>query len=488
MSFTVKILPAGVRVPAADGENLLDVLRRNSLAPEAPCGGNGKCGKCAVTVDGVRTLACRTQVHGDMCVTLPEPERPTHILTASEADMPAPHRPGVLLAYDVGTTTLVCWLMDGETGRVLSCRSMLNPQRSFGADVISRVGAALDGAELRTCIADAMTELALAACREAGRAAEEVSAVSVVGNPAMQQLFMGIPVNNLAAVPFAPVITRAQWLRADGYLPACPNAELLVVPDISGYVGADTLACMLVTRMNEATEPTLMVDIGTNGEMVLCARGRLLACSTAAGPALEGAGIRLGMRAADGAIDHVRIENGRITCSVIGGGAARGICGSGLIDAVACALKLGLINQRGRIKDPTEREGERFIGLADKVYITQNDIRQLQLAKGAIEAGIELMCAHAGVELREISRVLLAGAFGSFMNAESAWSIGLLPPEPAGRVAAVGNAAGAGARLFLAQPDAVGLAQRLRDETEHLELASLPEFQRTFGRCTMLPN
>ena len=258
---------------------------------------------------------------------------------------------------------------------------------------------------------------------------------------------------------------------------------MLIVPDISGYVGADTMGCVLSTRLYDADELTLMVDIGTNGEMVLGNKERMIACSTAAGPALEGANILFGMRGTDGAIDHVKNKNGEFSCSVIGGGKAEGICGSGLIDAVAASLDAGMINKRGRIISTDEIDGQRFIPLCDGVYLNQEDIRQVQMAKGAICAGVQLMAKQLGKEVLDIKHVLLAGAFGSFMDPDSACRIGLLPEELQGRIVAVGNAAGSGAKLMARDKAEISRAQELKEKIEFLELASLKEFSGTFARA-----
>jgi uncharacterized 2Fe-2S/4Fe-4S cluster protein (DUF4445 family) len=292
----------------------------------------------------------------------------------------------------------------------------------------------------------------------------------------MQQIFFGIEPKNLAAIPFAPVLTEAKTTSCAEYLPICPDAALLVVPDISGYVGADTIGCILATRLHGAEEMTLLVDIGTNGEMVLGNRERLVACATAAGPALEGAGITFGMRAAAGAIDHVWVEDGQARYSVIGGVEAKGICGSGLVDAVRVALELGYVNRRGRIQGQN-----RVIPIADKVYLTQEDIRQVQLAKGAIRAGILLMAKELGISVEEIQKVQLAGAFGNYLNPQNACRIGLLPEELLERIEPVGNAAGSGAKLLACDRNLLPMTEKLAKQVAFLELASLPDFSRTFA-------
>jgi len=482
----IHILPADINFEASKGTNLLEALRSAGIFLDAPCGGNGKCGKCTVNAGGADVLACQTAVEYDMEVLIPE-QQSLHVMRAGiETDVRMdPLREGLLLAIDIGTTSVVCFLLDPADGREIASASSLNPQTAYGADVISRIQEALSGQleQERDLIRNELTRLIRDVCEKAGSSPSDVGVVSVVGNPAMQQLFLGISPENLAGVPFDPVLTEMEAVPCRDILPVCENALLLIVPDIAGYIGADTLGCVLSTKMYEADDLTLMVDIGTNGEMVLGNRDRMIACSTAAGPALEGANILFGMRGTDGAIDHVRYEDGAMRCSVIGGGKAEGICGSGLIDAVAVSLEHGLINRRGRISSTDEIEGQRYIPLRDGIRLTQDDIRQVQLAKGAICAGVQLMAQQLGKKVQDIRRVLLAGAFGSYMDPESACRIGLLPEELRGRITAVGNAAGSGAKLLACDRARIELAQELKDKIEFLELASLREFPGTFAKA-----
>ena len=319
-------------------------------------------------------------------------------------------------------------------------------------------------------------------CETAGHSPADIGVVSIVGNPAMQQLFLGVDPKNLAAVPFDPVLTETKLLSAKNYLPSCGNATLLVVPDIAGYVGADTVGAVLATKLDSADDNVLLVDIGTNGEMVLRANGRMAACSTAAGPALEGAKITFGMRGAPGAIDKVWLENGEIRFHVIGDVEPAGLCGSGLIDAVASFLDLDLINKRGRIQSTKETNGQRVLYLNDDIYLTQNDIHEVMLAKGAIAAGVELLAKTLGIEVSDIDRVLLAGAFGSFLNADNACRIGLLPAGLEGKATAVGNAAGVGACRMALSRSEFERTDELLKQIEFVELANLPEFMGSFAR------
>ena len=275
MKQTIQIQPGGRLEEARQGENLLKVLRRANHAPDAPCGGNGKCGKCLVEIEDSKgrrkVLACQTEVWEDMKVHLPKDgEKGTQILLEGhEAPLVMdPLAKGKLLAFDIGTTTVVCYLLSPEDGQELSHASMLNPQEPFGADVISRIQCAVKGEReaLTKAIREGMESLIKEVCERAGVSPSEIGVVSVVGNPCMQQLFLGMEVNNLAAVPFAPVLKESAHLPAADYLPSLTNALLLVVPDIAGYVGADTLGCVLSSQMEAASGNVLMVDIGSEGK------------------------------------------------------------------------------------------------------------------------------------------------------------------------------------------------------------------------------
>ena len=480
MKHCITVLPAQRNIEAQDGACLMDVLREAGFAPDAPCGGCGRCGKCRVLTDGGAVLACRTAVDRDMVVTISVSAEEPVLKAGGDANAEVlPGGEGYLLALDVGTTTVVGYLLTGDTGREVACASARNPQAAFGGDVISRIRHALKGqlealgASVRGC-AEGLTRTLCGSC---GISPEEIRTVSLVGNPAMQQLFLGIAPENLARIPFAPVLTEAKTVQGREYVALWENAQLQIVPDISGFVGADTVACILASGMDRREELSLLVDIGTNGEMVMGSRERLVACSAAAGPALEGANIRFGMRAAAGAIDHVRWENRRLRCSVIGDGEPVGICGSGLIDAVAAALEGGMLSRRGKI---LRQEG--VIPLTDRVWLTQEDIRQVQLAKGAIAAGIELMAARLGVERKDIAQVYLAGAFGTCMEPVSACRIGLLPPELAGRIVQLGNGAGSGAKMLARDRGLLLRAGNLAGAVESMELGAQPAFSRSFAR------
>jgi len=320
----------------------------------------------------------------------------------------------------------------------------------------------------------------------------------IVGNTCMHHLALDIDVSTLATPPYMPKICDALELDAHNVLPIAPDARLRVLPNIAGFVGADTVGCLVATDFEHIDSPTLMIDIGTNGEMVLGTATERLACSTAAGPAFEGALIECGMRAARGAIDHVKLvfdgAGPALECSVIGGGKGQGICGSGLVDAVAALLDAGVVNRRGQLNAEhggqfgeylrQNADGCKTVLLSNGVYLSQKDLRKVQMAKGAIRAGIELMAEHMGIRVADIQNVYLAGAFGNYLNPRSACRIGMLPPELEGRIIGVGNAAGEGAKACALSRSQFEYAKRLAAETEFLELASLEDFQERYIACT----
>lgn len=472
----ITVLPRNRILEVANGTNLLSALREAGLAPDAPCGGDGRCGKCRVTVDGREVLSCQTVVDRNMTVVLPAPAQ-EQILTRGIVPVQdgGTYRENKSLAFDIGTTTVAGYLIVEKTGKILAAASAPNPQRAFGADVVSRIRLACDGhmEELTTIIRDCIAKLTLELCEKAACVPAEIGVVSVVGNPVMQQLFFGISVDNLARPPFAPVLTGAETLPASEYIPMLSNASLLVIPNVAGFVGADTVACVMATEMDRREELTLLVDIGTNGEMVLGNRDRLVACATAAGPALEGANISCGMTARPGAIDRV-LPDGSV--QVIGGREAEGLCGSGLIDAIAVTLEQEKLNSRGKILKGDE------LTLAERVVLTQEDIRQFQLAKGAIFAGISLLCAHIGAKTEDIARVFLAGAFGSFLNPASACRVGLLPPELEEKITAIGNAAGSGAVLLARQEGELRRSEKIARQMTYLDLSTHKDFPKAFAR------
>lgn len=411
-------------------------------------------------------------------------------------------RPLLGLAYDIGTTTIAAYLVDLRSGEDIIQKSMLNPQVKYGADVIMRMKYSIEnGLEgPSNAVRAALADMADDAVKEAGADAEDIFVVTVVGNTCMHHLFTGISPASLAYAPYTPAISIPMCLNAgECGLRIAPCAKLLLLPNIAGFVGADTVGAALATEMDKKENLTLLVDIGTNGEMVMGDKNKLVACSTAAGPAFEGALISCGMRGADGAIDHIKLTSGIVDYSVIGGTAPQGICGSGLIDLLSELIRVGIVESGGRIAEADELDGtevecykDRIITVdgqrafliykdgKNEVYFTQRDVREVQLAKGAMAAGIEMMSDYLGVKSEDIESVLIAGAFGSYMSPKSACGIALIPPVLESKVTAVGNAAGQGSKLALLSKSEYERSANISRTMNYLELAADPKFQDIF--------
>jgi len=462
--YTVTFRPDDCQIQISSGVTLLQAQIAAGLRPDAPCGGKGTCGKCRVTLEGTEALACQTTVDRDMVVVTTQAEN-IKILTSAHTVQTKPDgTDDYALAFDIGTTTVVSYLLDGHSGDLLAQGSCMNPQSQFGADVISRIQYALsDGSEaLYGCIRAAMGQLAAEVAAKAGIDRRQITTASIVGNTAMHHLLLNIDPRPLVTPPYMPAVSEAMELGGD--------CRVRILPNIAGFVGGDTVGCMVATRFDTLEELTLLIDIGTNGEMVLGNRHRRIACSTAAGPAFEGAKISCGMRGAKGAVDHVWLANGEVQYHVIDDAAPEGLCGSGLLDLVAVLLDTEILDESGYL------EGKEY-RLCENVVLTQKDIREVQLAKAAIRAGIELLAEKLGVHVEDIRKVYLAGAFGNYLNPASACRIGMIPPALLDRIIPIGNAAGEGAKLCALSREEFGYSQHLAKEAEFLELASLPQFQ-----------
>jgi len=525
LSCKVTFLPSGITYTAKPGTTILQAAIEAGLYIDAPCGGNGLCGGCGVHIvtDGKEefALACETTVSDGMVVMLSAAEGHEILESGIETKfeiksvvrrdetgavffddtklgMSDKDKPICAIAFDIGTTTVVGYLLNLETGETLSTVSTLNPQSKFGADVISRANYAIQngGEILASTIRKALTDLIHEAAEEAGISKDQIFLVTVVGNTCMHHLFLGLPTNSLVLAPYKPAVVDPQRLRAVDYdLDVNENAQLLVLPNISGFVGADTVGGILSSAIDREEPMTLLIDIGTNGEMVLGNRNRLCACSTAAGPAFEGAKISIGMRGAKGAIDHADFTGGVVNISVIGDVKPIGICGSGLIDVISELVKYRLVDESGRIVKPEEvtdetaqklakhigeKDGQRVFWLTEDLCITQKDVREVQLAKAAIASGIELLMRRLGIGVDGVDRVMLAGAFGNYMSPKSACGIGLIPKELESKIIPIGNAAGQGAKMVALSRVEYLRSNNLGRKTEYMELAGMPAFSEVF--------
>ena len=588
------------------GVTVLEAEIRAGLEPDAPCGGQGSCGKCLVKVNGNPVLACQTKVAGDCQVEIPGRKKRGKILSEgfsrnvnfqpdlrvkrirlekpeigekrsewerllaavygdgeihndheeigcknsavpyikvgaadvqlsgilyekrmlapvweviyteneildfrqssnTEADL-CQNQSGndagyseaccniFTAAIDLGTTTIVGYLLDGRNGQTLATESRMNPQMQYGGDVIQRADYVLEHSTeaLSECVRKTINEILENLIGKAPKVSDErvseardIYQISLVGNTCMHHLFLGISPASLVHAPYTPAISQPLTLRASDYgIQIHKKGQLILLPNIAGYIGADTSGCLLALRQDLKEEITLLLDIGTNTEMILGNKYGLAACSAASGPAFEGPKIQCGMRGLPGAIDHVKYENGKWQYTTIENEKPTGLCGSGLIDLVAELLRAGLLDENGIFHSGQEKEdifvlvppGEHNKG----VYLTQKDIGEVQLAKAAIAAGIRLLMKKRNVEESQIQTVYLAGGFGNYMNASNAAQIGLIPESFAGKVQCVGNAAGEGAKIALLNKNERLEMEAAVQKIEFLELAACPEFQDCF--------
>jgi len=479
----VKVSPPTLSDPRADADRLLDLLEE-----ELPCK--------SFDLEALRSLPG---------VLRENAFRAKVAIRGSEViGVFPPTAPLLGVAVDLGTTKIALYLVDLEGGKTLAAKGIPNPQISFGEDIITRLHKAIRdpdlAQEMQGAVIAALNEEVRALYQGLGASCDHVTEMVLVGNTAMHHLFLGVPVGQLALSPFVPAVSMALDVRArDLGLELGKGAYVHLLPNIAGFVGADHVAALLATEVWKEEGPTLLLDIGTNTEISLVKGGQIFVASTPSGPAFEGGHIRHGMRAASGAIERVRIRGEEVWFKTIGDKPPVGLCGSGIIDAVAQLFLAGILDERGRLREghPRVREGERgkeFVlvegSKGGEIVITQKDIRELQLAKASIRAGIQSLLEEVGVEDKDLERVYIAGAFGTYIDVQSAVTIGMFPPLPLEKFIQVGNAAGMGARLVLLSRERQREAEEIARKVQYIELASSQRFQRVlvegsyFGKYT----
>lgn len=534
---TIRFLPSHTTVQVEEGTTLWDAARGAGLLLETPCNGAGTCAKCRVRVVSGETeartsehrltraelekgwrLACETIVRQSLVVEIPPEQSPraSHRILTDGDDVDVEkdaHGPGTYgVAFDLGTTTVAGALYDLNAGTECAVRAALNRQTVHGDDVISRIAAVRSDPsmllQLQRLAIDTLNEIIAALCTASGRVPADIRRITVAGNTTMQQLLLAIDPSPLGEKPFAPAFLAAQTVLAGTLgLMAHPDAQVIVFPQIGGFVGGDTVSGLLAAHADVFDKPTLLVDIGTNGEIALINKGKIFAASTAAGPAFEGARIRQGMRAVTGAIDQVWLSKETLCYHVIGGLQPHGLCGSALIDLVALLLRVRLIDETGMLEGvestaghcPEQLRSRLFeaeqgtsFALAVKqdntplVALTQQDVRELQLASGALRSGIDTLLKKAGLTAADLDAILLAGGFGNYIRGEHAIEIGLLPSLPLSRIRFVGNASLTGAKRVLLSQKELQRAEHIRVRTTHVELASEPGFTDAFMDAMML--
>ena len=401
------------------------------------------------------------------------------------------------ISIDIGTTKLAVYLVDLHSGQTTAIQGAMNPQIAYGEDVMSRISYAMENGvdQLKNCLLNTLNQL----IQELTGNPEKVVDVTIVGNTVMHHLFIGLPVKQLGRAPYLPTIVQSLDVKARELgLNVAQGAYIHFLPNVAGFVGADHVAMLLATGIYKTSKNTIGIDIGTNTEVALSVNGDISSLSCASGPAFEGAGIKHGMRAGYGAIEKVNIKNNKIDFKVIGNVPPTGICGSGILDTISQLRQQCIIDQRGRLQDhdlvSKMKAGREFIlapkektGIEKDIVVTQHDINEIQLAKAAIRAGINILLQEYGINEDEIENVVIAGGFGTRINVESAIKIGMFPSIPLNRFTQVGNAAGIGAKLALVSKAHRSIAGNIASGVRYVELTTHTKFTREFSHALKFP-
>ncbi|MFQ6050097.1 MAG: ASKHA domain-containing protein [Candidatus Hydrothermarchaeota archaeon] len=475
-----------VSVKVKRGTSVLDAAIKGGVEIDAPCGGKNRCGKCIVKVNSQRVLACSTKIFHDIIVEV-ESQTARILKDLAISNFEVNHsfriknldgssvlmRDGEILGYtndlygvslDIGTTTLSGYLVDLKNGVLMDKKSITNPQVSFGADVISRISYAIKNGrhELTNFLLKGINQLIRELCKN-DVDPSSIYYSTVVGNSVMHHFLLGLDTKNLGFYPYKPLIKKGTEKKAkDIGISINPSGYVYFLPLVNGHVGSDALGMIIALEIHKSNETCLAIDLGTNGEIIIGNKKKILACSSAAGPAFEGTNISSGMRATDGAIERVWKNFGYKT---IGNKPARGICGSGLIDAIAEMLKSGIINRNGKLLKEFSIGG---------IRITQRDIREFQLAKAAIRTGIDILVNM----LEPPKKIYISGAFGNYIDRENAIYLGLLPQSK--HIFYAGNAAGLGAIKSMLSDSIKKEAEEIAEKIEYIELSTQPEFESIF--------
>ncbi|MEZ3486493.1 MAG: ASKHA domain-containing protein [Lachnospiraceae bacterium] len=527
----IRIKQTGRKITCQTGENLLEALSGAGVFVDNPCNGKGICGKCKVRIcgggvsdmtvseerllkpeeikKGIR-LSCMTEVTGDIEIELCSKERRHKVLT--KGYMPEFEKDGFDGGYgvviDIGTTTVVTALIDLKTGEELANASMINAQKRYGLDVLTRITYEYEHpdcgiSELQQAIVNSINGMIGEACEEAGVERKEIREIDVAANCTMMHMLLGVDARSIGKSPYKPEFTEAKELPArDIGIEAAEDARLYCLPQVSAYIGADIVAGTYVCELQKERGNVLFIDIGTNGEIVLASGGRLWCCSCAAGPALEGMNISSGMRAAEGAIEDVRITEQGIEVDVIGAQEPAGLCGSGILAVVKELLRTGIVKKTGAFvkKEKLGKDDYRYpmvrlngtkrefvLWEEPELLVTQGDVRQVQLAKGAILSGFTALLGKAGIGMEDLDKVMIAGQFGAHLPAESLIGTGILPEEVKEKLVYVGNSSKTGAYMTLMSGKVKREIEALAGKMEYMELAETENYERIFTESMIFP-
>lgn len=501
------------------GMTILDFLRENNICLDAACNGLGICGKCKIKIGNLKTFEGERKVLGDKDIAagyrlacmhsvdecdketiLKDIKESTGSVVLTESFMPKVSHTNICdkygIAIDIGTTTVAMELIDLSNAAIIAKASEINSQIAFGFDVMSRIAYTMENVDglfkLQKSIVNTLNMLIDKLQADTGKVGEDIAEITVAANTVMCHILLGESVEGLGKYPFSPVFTKSRSVAASD-IGIKSDAKVTTLPHISGFVGSDIVAGVYAGGLCKDNKNVLFIDIGTNGEMVLKSGDKLLATSCATGPALEGMNISCGMRAGEGAIDNFCIDGNKLSYTTVGNKEAVGICGSGVLAMVRELLKNNIINGRGAIDVEKlkkaydfiafDKSDKPFIKISDDIYFTSKDIRQVQLAKGAILSGILALVSKAKLELKDISKVYIAGQFGKYISVDSFFGVGLLPIEFFDKVEYLGNTALAGAYMALLDKCAIEDMSLLSNKTEFFELSRLDNYDRIFAKA-----
>lgn len=501
-------------IPFEEGKSVMEILVDEGIYINNACGGKGTCGKCLVNVDGEQRLACSVFPKGDMTVELMEEREGRHYVLTSGYMPDFSFEPSVDLsgdedkyglAVDIGTTTVAAALVNLRSGDEMADASCINPQKIYGLDVLTRITFETDNPEngrkkLQKAIVDGLDILIEELCTRSDIERTQIHQMVVAANCTMLHMLLGVDATSIGVAPYTPRFVKAQCLPASEIgLVLAEDAAVYCLPSVSGYIGADIVAGAYVCGLDKTNENVLLIDIGTNGEMVLSRKGRMVSCSCAAGPALEGMNISCGMRAAEGAVEDIRITERGIEVKVIGDKEPEGICGSGILAAVRELLHCGFLRKNGAFiqKDSIDPKDYRYhmIRLDGKkrellirggqkpLVVTQGDVRQVQLAKGAILSGVRALLKEAGIAPDELDKVMIAGQFGAHLPAKSLIETEILPREFADKIVYIGNSSKTGAYMALMSHTVRKEMEELAENIDYFDLATAEGYERLFSEC-----
>ncbi len=509
----ITLYPSGISLEYEPGQSLLEILVKHNIYMDNPCNGKGTCEKCQVEINGKVQLSCQMYPTTDIEAKLLKQEKEHVVLTTGY--LPDFERDALTeeqtygLAIDIGTTTVVCSLIDMKNGKEITSASVVNPQKKYGFDVLTRISYEIEHPdsgikELQESIVSGLNELIEETCKKANISKSDVSKAAVAANTTMLHMLLGVDARPIGQAPYEPVFLEAQEVDAEKIgLKVGEKAKVYCLPNASAYVGSDIIAGIHVCDLPNMAGNVLFIDIGTNGEMALSRNGKLLSCSCAAGPALEGMNITAGMRAEAGAIEDLKINENGMELQVIGDVAPSGICGSGILNAIKELLRTGIIRKEGAFirlekldEDDYRRKYIRMDGkkreflLAPEqgIIISQSDVRQVQLAKGAILSGIIALLNAADLPMDALDKVIVAGQFGSHLSADCLVGTGILPKEVKDKITYVGNTSKTGAYMALLSNKARKQMEDMAKCIEHIELSKLDSYERLFADCLIFPD